>query len=1011
MRRCAPRGVAMPLLGHEDVRELLSRHRAELDALERAAADHGALPLPVELANHLGARREHVRLLREHLEQLARGGSPPEYGAGRPPESPSPVKAKRPFVGLGPFSEDDAARFFGREKEADAVADLAVNSRFAVLLGRSGVGKTSLLRCRVVPRLRALGHAVLYLRFDVRDCAAIEDATAAELPAWHDEPHPVSALIRLSRSLGKPLCLIWDQFERLHARGASAARLLAYDVIRRLVATEAGRTSVLLGLREDHAAEVLDLAAHVGCTFTSRSVFRLHSFSAREEVEHIVGRTLALGGVEASAAALGVLSARLCANGSCHPPHLQIYGDYLFRVARCEDVSSVDEALVGSLRAPENVVFERMTQMLDDVIDPIRVSIKRVLEQLVTPWGARRRATRAHLVQMTELPHESLETALRVLEDLHFLVGSDDSGYEIVHDDVAGSLARQLFSEAERQSLLTGEIVRHAYEDWRQHGVHLGASRAQLLLAGHPWRNLRSAAHRAYLFVALRAERRTTSLAQLPELKELSPTITALLDLVASADPRMWLDIAVALPDAVRFSRPAAEPDEPFWEAAGRALESISAHVHAAVTARISILDSVLTAMMAKQDAAADPWPDAIVAMVLSFIEPRRNCLLVLEDRLRHVSGLGIRPELVHMIVVVTGVKGLRALLVSCRGVDQRYEEMIRAAALRVTYRAFLLDVLTDLCADLLEDADRQRRIFGIRLLLQAASVDRERASSLLASKTADGEPSVASVALRCLAEVNDALAVTRSVELLQGVRTRETNPVAKVAFEVVAEHRRLLTAQDIRAIAHHLSEGPTGAPILLSYLDSRLSHDQLAERLTQLGPDLALSFMCRWDSEALVRLLSNHLPLLAAWAAATDTNRWLTARAMASSSVAVQLLIVAVLFGQGDSVLLGTMKLGLATRCRLSGEQRVVAAYCCAACSSGGAPPGEMLDLLLSVLQARFSPYLEACVLMACLSSFTEAQRALLFSILPGRRQKMESEGTWSLSAGMGVLRALHPG
>src|SRR5262245_1099396 len=283
---------AMSFLGHDDIRELLLHHRADLDALEREAASHGALPLPAELANRLDARREQVRLLEEYLARLPRESRSPEYRADLPSGSPSPVEAASPFVGLGPFSERDSARFFGREKEADAIAHLASTNRFAVLLGMSGVGKTSLLRCRVVPRLRALGHAVLYLRFNVDVCTAILDAAAAEFPERGDDSDPVRGLIRLSRTLGRPLSLIWDQFEELYTRGTREAQSLSYDVIRRLVVTEASRTSVLLSLREDYAAEVFGLAAHVDCTFTSRSVFRLCSFSAREDVAHIVGRTL-----------------------------------------------------------------------------------------------------------------------------------------------------------------------------------------------------------------------------------------------------------------------------------------------------------------------------------------------------------------------------------------------------------------------------------------------------------------------------------------------------------------------------------------------------------------------------------------------------------------------------------------------------------------------------------------------------------------------------------------------
>lgn len=977
------------------------------------------------------------------------------------------LRSRSPFVGLGPFSEHDSARFFGREKETDAIVDLAAGNRFAVVLGMSGAGKTSLLRCRVVPRLRALGHAVLYLRFNADVCAAIQDAMAAEFPERSDDPDPVRGLIRLSRTIGRPLLLIWDQFEELYTRGTADVRSLSYDVIRRLVVTEASRTSVLLGIREDYAVEVFGLAAHVDCTFTSRSVFRLRSFSAREDVAGILGRTLALGGVQASAASLHLLSGRLCATGACYPPHLQIYGEHLFQEALRRGISSVDETLVHDLAAPEQVVFDRMTQVLDDVVEPVRASIKRVLECLVTPWGTRRRATRADLLETTELPDAPLATTLRVLEDLHFLVGSDAGGYELVHDYVARSLAQQFFSEAERRSLLASETVRHAYDDWRQHGVRLGASRTETALAGYPWPDLRSAVHRAYLFVALLMECRPDSIAKAPELRDvilanqealesvpsmapqrrgrlhrreerqlssgalrvadltvLQPTATALLALVATARPAAWPDLATALPLALRGSRAPDEPDEPFWEAARGALETLSHHIHASRTVGMTVLHTVLTTILAKGEVAGHSSPNALVRMVLAFIAPIREYILYdlqTADRLAHrpedrdlgdrrprrFTSLQSCAELLRAMMMVAGVRGFRALLVSCHGVAERYEELIVASALQVTHRGFWHDLVTELCGGLLEDAEPRRRLSAIRLLHGAWWVDRERVSRLLASATADRDSHVASEALRSLARVNSALAVSRAVELLQNVRPPETSPVVGVAFEVVAACPAHLTPQDIRAIAHHLSDGATGTPILLAHLDPRLPHDELAERISRLGPDLALRFVARWDSEALASLLANHVPLLVEWTAASDANRWSTACGMASSSVAVRLLIVTVLFAHAGPRLLDTMKLGLAARCRLNGERHVVAAYCCATSGSGKAPPGEMLDLLLSVLESSSSPYLEACVLMTCLSSLTEAQRTRLFAILPRRRRKMESEGTWSLAAGAGATVA----
>ena len=47
-----------------------------------------------------------------------------------------------PFVGLVPFSEEDEAFFFGREREAQILSDNVLAARLTILYGASGVGKS-----------------------------------------------------------------------------------------------------------------------------------------------------------------------------------------------------------------------------------------------------------------------------------------------------------------------------------------------------------------------------------------------------------------------------------------------------------------------------------------------------------------------------------------------------------------------------------------------------------------------------------------------------------------------------------------------------------------------------------------------------------------------------------------------------------------------------------------------------------------------------------------------------
>jgi WD40 repeat protein/energy-coupling factor transporter ATP-binding protein EcfA2 len=65
-------------------------------------------------------------------------------------------KDLNPFPGLRPFETDDADFFFGRERESEEILGKLLNNRFVTVIGASGSGKSSLVNCGVLPKIRDL---------------------------------------------------------------------------------------------------------------------------------------------------------------------------------------------------------------------------------------------------------------------------------------------------------------------------------------------------------------------------------------------------------------------------------------------------------------------------------------------------------------------------------------------------------------------------------------------------------------------------------------------------------------------------------------------------------------------------------------------------------------------------------------------------------------------------------------------------------------------------------------
>ena len=78
-----------------------------------------------------------------------------------------------PWPGLAPFDERDRAFFHGRKAEADELLRLVKREPLTVLFGRSGLGKTSLLKAGLFPALRDEDLLPVYVRLDHAEAAPL----------------------------------------------------------------------------------------------------------------------------------------------------------------------------------------------------------------------------------------------------------------------------------------------------------------------------------------------------------------------------------------------------------------------------------------------------------------------------------------------------------------------------------------------------------------------------------------------------------------------------------------------------------------------------------------------------------------------------------------------------------------------------------------------------------------------------------------------------------------------
>ena len=150
-----------------------------------------------------------------------------------------------PWPGLDAYEESSHAFFSGRSSEIDELLRRIVDEPITVLFGKSGLGKTSLLKAGVFPGLREKGLLPIFLRLQIRPGAEppLEQARLAifaELRAqgvehpnardgetlWEYLHRPGQEFWTRQNRLVRPI-LVFDQFEEIFTLGRTIPTVIA----------------------------------------------------------------------------------------------------------------------------------------------------------------------------------------------------------------------------------------------------------------------------------------------------------------------------------------------------------------------------------------------------------------------------------------------------------------------------------------------------------------------------------------------------------------------------------------------------------------------------------------------------------------------------------------------------------------------------------------------------------------------------------------------------------------
>jgi hypothetical protein len=391
------------------------------------------------------------------------------------------AKLDRP-LGMAFYSEEHRPFFGGRDEEMAALLDQVLRHPMSLLVGESGIGKTSLMRAGLIPRLMELGWRCVVCRpmdapaENLRDCVWKEFMKGLP-PAGFGLADAVR-VVADELAPGRALVVI-DQFEDVLEAGSDSLRCLA----RELAFIQSARLTgiaVLIAYRGDVESRIGRILQEVsGC---AQGLPRLY-----------LGPLSVSGCNSAIAAELRALGTPVPAT------KIRAWGDSLQAVARDLFDTSVLDGYTGvyppyvqmviaqtfsesaSTSALTRRPFTSARKVVSDyLMNQLRLlgryenDAQRVLVALASSAGRRRQKSADDIRCEVGLRPNRVRSLIRELTNLR-MIRFVDGRYEIAHDFLARSIVEAL-PEDDREAKRFKEFLSAAAATHEQTGSFLTVS-------------------------------------------------------------------------------------------------------------------------------------------------------------------------------------------------------------------------------------------------------------------------------------------------------------------------------------------------------------------------------------------------------------------------------------------------------------------------------------------------------------------------------------------------------
>ncbi len=394
----------------------------------------------------------------------------------------SPTRT-RPYKFLDYFTENDADLFFGREREITEICSKIDAHRSFILHGRSGVGKSSLLRAGIIPRFKNEEKQVFIINSFIDPLADLLKAlnSMEGIKPEHDGNLQITQ-IDIPDNMAQVI-FFFDQFEDFFLLLPEKRRSRFIESLNQLFRNGLQKIKMVFVLREDLLAEMSAFKRALPEIYHHE--YRLMRLTRADAVRAIVEPAKKVDCTYEDGLVETILD-DLSVNNEIDPPQLQIVCDALFDTAQKSGILAFAD--YRALGGASNILTGYLERVMRRFNSGDLQTAKQVLISLISAEGRhlfmKVSDIRANLYQDAAADESYIRN---VIEDLatarivRFRFEEGEVWLELAHDFLIPEIMRWLNAD-EIALKRAREVIERAMKNFMAHDLLMDNDALDLIL-------------------------------------------------------------------------------------------------------------------------------------------------------------------------------------------------------------------------------------------------------------------------------------------------------------------------------------------------------------------------------------------------------------------------------------------------------------------------------------------------------------------------------------------------